>query len=247
MRRAVALSSVVLLAALAAGAAPGATKTRECNGLSVCVPVFGPWVVVPTGAASARPQTVYQLSCPQGFVAGGLDAELSVRTIEVTFDARLGSPVNPGVSTTRDAVFRATKTSSSPRRVSFRPHLGCVPSSGGGGPRPRTEIPRSSAPLQPAAVFAPTQQTIGRARNVPVKTGRRQRIAVACAHGEHLVSASNAIGFYTQAPPPAALLGAVSADLATRASRAIVTARNTLPAGVDAVLQVVAYCTGGGA
>ena len=50
----------------------------------------------------------YQLTCPRGHVVGGLDARLSVRGIDVSFLGRLGSPVNPGITTTRSAVFAAT-------------------------------------------------------------------------------------------------------------------------------------------
>jgi hypothetical protein len=245
MRRG-ALSIAALVAALAAASAPAAAKTRECTGLPVCVPIAGPWVVVPTADASARPQTVYQLSCPKGYIVGGLDAELSVRGIDVTFDARLGSPVNPGVSTTRDAVFRATKTDRSAGRSSFRPRLGCVPASGGGG-RPRTAIRWSLAPARIAAVFAPTQQTIGRARTVRLRPGRQQRVSVACGRGERLLGASHAVGFYTKAPPPAAFTGAVTTALTTQGSRASVTVRNALPGGVHAEVQVVAVCVGAGA
>ena len=85
----------LVLALAAASSASGAAKTKECNGLQVCVPVIGPWVVVPTAAASVRPQTSFVLSCPKGYIVGGLDAELSSRALDVTFDARLGAP--PGV------------------------------------------------------------------------------------------------------------------------------------------------------
>jgi hypothetical protein len=232
----------VVAGGLAVGVAPAASATQECKGLPICVPVAGPWVVVPTGAAGARPQTEYVLSCPRGFIVGGLDAELSVRDIELTFDGRVGSPVNPGVTTTRDAVFRATRTARSAGRASFRPHLGCLPASGGGGPRPRTGVSRSLAPV---AAFKPAPATVSHVKNAALRPGRAQTLAVSCAAGERLVGASRAFGFYTAAPPRAALVGAVTTSLATAGSRAVVHVRNTLPKGVRAVVQVVAICGGG--
>ena len=103
------LLGAALLAATAAVAdvAP-AGATNECRGLQVCVRVAGPWVVVPASSASPRPRVDFQLSCPRGFVIGGLDAELTDRAIDVEFGGRLGSPVNPGVTTSRSALFRAT-------------------------------------------------------------------------------------------------------------------------------------------
>jgi hypothetical protein len=85
-------------AALATAASAGATN--ECRGLMVCVPVHGPWVLTP-----ANEQVDFQLSCPPRFVVAGLDAELTHRSIDVAFVGGLGSPVNPGVTTTGDAVF----------------------------------------------------------------------------------------------------------------------------------------------
>jgi hypothetical protein len=239
MRR---LVPVLALCALAAGVGPAAGATRECRGLVVCVPVAGPWVVVPTGDAAARPQTEYDLSCPRGYIVGGLDAELSAKEIDLTFEGRLGSPVNPGVTTTRDAVFRATKTASAPARASFRPHLGCMPANGGGGTRPPTALPRALVSL---AAFPPGRPAVRHVRNVTVRRGRTQRVAVACAHGERLVGASHAYGFYTDAAPTPALAARVTVALATRGVRATVTVTNRLPAGVHAEVQVVAVCAGG--
>ena len=132
MRR-VLVAVAVAAATVAAGAGP-ARATNECKGLQVCVRVAGPWVVVPAAQGVQRPRVEFQLSCPRGFIVGGLDAELSDRAIDISFVAKIGSPVNPGISTSRAAVFVATYTGGSPRVATFRPHIGCVPASGGGGP-----------------------------------------------------------------------------------------------------------------
>ena len=42
----------VLAAALVAAAPAGATN--ECRGLMVCIPIAGPWVVVPTASIRAN-------------------------------------------------------------------------------------------------------------------------------------------------------------------------------------------------
>ncbi len=114
---------VVLAAAVPALVAgvPTAGATDECRGLQVCVPVAGPWVVVPTARELPRTTVRFQLSCPEGHVVGGLDAELTDRAIDVGFAARLGSPVNPGVSTERAALFSATYVGATARAASFRP------------------------------------------------------------------------------------------------------------------------------
>ena len=43
-----------------------------------------------------RPQVEFQLTCPRGYVVGGLDARLSVRAIDVSFLGTLGQPRQSG-------------------------------------------------------------------------------------------------------------------------------------------------------
>ena len=103
------LVALVAAAALAAPAGAQAPQTNECRGLMVCVPVPGPWVTVP--ARGAPPIVRYQLACPgEGRIVGGLDALISSEAVAVSFDAKIGSPVNPGISTTSAAVFTAVDT-----------------------------------------------------------------------------------------------------------------------------------------
>src|SRR5262249_44887715 len=131
---AVKLVALVLLvgAAVGAGLAAPAGATNECRGFRVCAPVAGPWVVVPTATTFPRPRVQYELSCPKGFVVGGLDAELTDRGIDVSFQALLGSPINPGITTKRTALFTAMSVAGPVRTATFRPHIGCLPGSGGG-------------------------------------------------------------------------------------------------------------------
>ena len=121
----------------------------------MCVRVAGPWVVVPASSVTPRPRVDFQLSCPRGFVIGGLDAELTDRAIDVEFVGRLGSPVNPGVTTSRSALFGATYAGAAPHGPSFRPHLGCLPAVGR-RVRARFHIRR------PSAVFPPGEPTVRR-------------------------------------------------------------------------------------
>ena len=221
-------------AALAAGVSP-AGATTECRGLQVCVPVAGPWVVVPTGRTVPRPRVEYQLTCPRGYIVGGLDAELTSRAIEIAFLGRLGSPVNPGVTTTRSAVFVATYVGSSRGVQTARPHIGCMPASGGG-----QRVPTA------VSVVPPGQPTTRRVKNTRLRPRRTQSVVQGCARGERLVAASHAVGFYKRRPPSAALVASVGAVQTIRGGRAIVQVRSGAALrGVRAVVQVSAVCAGG--
>jgi hypothetical protein len=230
-----ALVLVAALAAVAATAAP-AGATNECRGLAVCVKVRGPWVVVPAELGPSRRGVQFQLSCPRGFLAGGLDAELSDRAIDLDFFGLLGSPVGPGTTTSRSVLFRGVYTGSSPRTPTFRPHLGCLPASGGGtGPVPYRKL----------QAFPPAQPTIRRVRTVRLRVGN-VRATAACAAGERLISGWHAVGFFTASAPSAALVQSVSSARSVRANRVEVRVRSGLAVGeVRGVVQVGAVCGGG--
>lgn len=231
------LAALVVAAAagaLAAFAAP-AGATNECRGFQVCAPVAGPWVVVPTGTTVPRPHVEYQLSCPKGFVVGGLDAELTDRAIDVSFEAILGSPVNPGITTRRAALFSGRVVAGPPRTASFRPHIGCLPAAGGG-----SRIPTA------AHVVPPGHPSVRRVWNVNVHPGV-QVVRKACVSGETLVSATHAVGFFGATPPGAQLVHAVHASRAVRDGRVKVTIRAGRPAAsTRAVVQLDLTCAGGG-
>jgi hypothetical protein len=229
--------ALVLAAGLAALTAPSAGATNECRGLPVCVRVVGPWVVVPSGLKAPRARVDFQLACPRGYIVAGLDAELTDRAIDVEFAGKIGSPVNPGVTTSRAAVFRAMYTGSSPHGPTFRPHLGCIPSAGGGsGPVPFR---------RPTAVFPPGQPTVLRVKNVRLRTGLVRALA-ACGKSERLISSWHAVAFYSAAAPSLSLIQSVSAVRSVHASRVEVRARSG-PAvqTVKAIVQVGAVCGGG--
>ena len=232
-----AVAAVVLAASGAAltSARAATAATHECDGLQICVPVAGPWVVVPTGG-TPRARVDYQLDCPRGYIVGGLDAELSTRAIEVSFAGSLGSPVNPGITTSRAAVFSARYTGLDTRAAaSVRPHVGCIPASGGGG----------RVPTMASALFPPGHPTTRRVRTVRVRPGT-STVTQACASGERLIEATRAIGFYTQQPPGAGLSAAVRTRQVVRGSRVSVSIQaGQAVAGVRAVVQVGVVCAGG--
>jgi hypothetical protein len=224
-----------LLSAVAATAAP-AGATNECRGLQVCVKVRGPWVVVPVELGNARAGAQFQLSCPRGFIVGGLDAELSDRAIDLDFPGLLGSPVGPGTTTSRSVVFRGVYTGASARNPVFRPHLGCLPTSGGGsGPVPYRKL----------QAFPPGQPAVRRVRSVRLRAGTVRAVA-ACGAGERLLSGWHSVGFYTTNVPSAALARSVSTRQTSRGNRVEVRVRAGEEVnGVRAVVQVGAVCGGG--
>lgn len=217
MRRLVVLG-VVLLAAVAASPA-GATN--ECRGLMICVPVAGPWVVATPG------QTEFQLSCPKNYIVAGLDAELSTRGIDVGFVGSLGSPVNPGITTSRDAVFLG-RLVRGPSASTFRPHIGCVPASGGGRRTPTAYH-----------AYPPGKPTMRHVVQVRVNGGTATRSA-RCARNERLVSATHAVGFFGDAPPEAMLVRQVRAS--HRIHNGIATVTVSSAEGVGAVVQLAIAC-----
>ena len=220
----------VLVAALVVASPAGGAN--ECDGLMVCVPVAGPWVVVPTSGGVPRPRVEYQLTCPRGHVVGGLDARLSDRAIDLSFVGTLGSPVNPGISTSRSAVFVATYVGASARAPTFRPFIGCMPGAGGG-----TRIPTS------VAAFTPGLPTTRRVKTVRIRPGGAT-VTQRCTARERLVGASHAFGFATRTPPSASLVGSLSSDQAIRGSEVVVKVRADAEVGdVRAVVQVHAVCT----
>jgi hypothetical protein len=218
-------------AVLAAGAGP-AGATNECRGLQVCVRVHGPWIVVPT----SRTPVQFQLSCPRGFVVGGVDAELTDRAIDVDFLGRFGSPIGPGTTTSRTIVVRGAFTGAAARATTFRPHLGCIPAAGGGaGP----------VPFRRVQAVPPGEPTVRRVRNVRVRVGVVRAVA-ACASGERLIRGWHAVGFYRRTPPTAHQIRSVVVAQRVHADR--LEARALAGRDVDAVhtvLQVGAVCGGG--
>lgn len=206
-----------------------ARATDECNGLDVCISVPGPWVAVPAAARPRAQIVYYELTCPRRSVVGGLDAVRGDRSLDVRFLGALGSPVNPGITTARSVVFVVT---SARRRVTyFRPVIGCIPTSGGGG-RGTTGV---------AAQAGPPVRRVGTLR---VRPGGTQRLVLRCRGGERLVGSSHAVAFRMRAAPSARMLAGVIASRQERPRAVEVRARRSeaVPAGVRVEVQVHAVC-----
>ena len=228
MKRVVVIAALVLSAF--AARVDVASATSECRGFMACVPVAGPWVVVPVSQRMLRPQVQYQLTCPKGFIVGGVDAELSDRAIDVWFLGSAGSPVAPGRTTSRTIVFVATYVGVGGRAPTFRPHAGCIPGGGGG----------SRTPTAFSAVFPPGKATIRRVKTVRVRAGRS--IAVHCRNDERLVAAYSARGFATAKPPTAALVNSLSSRVKLSGGRISASVSGGAGRGV---VQLEAVCAGG--
>ena len=231
MRRNVRIGALVTTLAAALVAVAPAGSANECNGLQVCVPVAGPWVSLPSSGGAERPGVAWQLTCPRGYIVGGLDAQLTHRAIDVSFLGMLGSPVNPGITTSRSATFVGTYVGVSSGALSFKPYIGCMPASGGG-----SRVPTS------VSVFPPGQPVTRRAKTVRVRPGSAT-VTQACRRGERLVGASHAFGFFTRTPPSASLVSSVTGSRSARGGTVRVSVRGDAElGGVRAVVQVHALC-----
>jgi hypothetical protein len=140
--------------------------------------------------------------------------------------------VNPGITTTRSAVFLGTYVGRSASAApTFKPFIGCMPMAGGG-----SRIPTS------VSQFRPGRPVTRRAKTVRVRPGTAT-VTQRCTRGERLVGGTHAFGFSTRTPPSASLVGSVSG--AQTISDQSVVVRVTGDAelgGVRAVVQVQALC-----
>ena len=229
------MSARAAVASCVAGLALGlisvspAGAADECTGLRVCLPVAGPWVVVPSAGVD------YELACPlAGYIVAGIDARVAAEDVDVSFRGETGSPVGPGVTTRRSVVFRAVRTRAGAPATSFRPFIGCIPTSGGGG-RALTSVTARTA------VIKPTQPLRSVVVTKPVRS-RSLTVRAACPAGSRLIGSTHAVAFRRQLPPPAALLGSVRV-LRTVVEGVVVARVTATPlAGARAEVQVRALC-----
>ncbi|HEV2591906.1 MAG TPA: hypothetical protein VGU02_08430 [Gaiellaceae bacterium] len=220
MRR---LIIVAVIAAAAATASPAGAQ-NECKGIQKCIPVGGPWVYV-HGTA----ETQFLLSCGTKGVVAGVDALATNNAVRISWDGRIGSPVSPGVSTTRSVLFRGLVTG---RAGAFEPWIGCVPANGGGG--------RSTV----SARIAPGPSLDLRTRIVVVSPGEVKNASIACLPGEKLVGGWHAIAFRTKRAPSLAAAARVHAQHAIVGRKVVVSVAATDALSIDthAVVQVGAKC-----
>jgi hypothetical protein len=234
---------VAALVFLAPGVAGEARAAGECRGLDVCVSVPGPWVGVPAASAQQARVVHYQLTCPRRHIVAGLDALLPDRRLDVKFLGKLGSPVNPGISTGRSVVFVATYARQ--RRTSFRPFIGCIPQSGGGG-RDTTSYTPFDVATSVAARPRPPER---RVRTLRVRPGAVRRVVAGCPRGERLVGVSHAVGFRREAVPSGAVMAGVRVERRVSSGRVDLTAARSsaVPRGTRVEVQVHLLCARGGA
>jgi len=229
------LAAAAAAAAVAATAALPARAADECRGLQVCLPVAGPWVVVPP---VGQVPVEYELRCPlPAYVVAGVDARLASLGIDVSFRGETGSPVGPGVTTGNALLFTAVSTGPGGRPTSFRPFIGCVPASGGGGRALTTFTATRPGGLRPSRLVERTVVTR------PVSSGRTV-VTVRCSRDLRLVGGAHAVAFRTAEPPPPRLLTAVRV-VRSAVGNAIVARVTVAPGalgGVRAEVQVQALC-----
>lgn len=221
------VATVLAVAAGFAAAASTAGATNECRGLQTCVPVAGPWVVAPSDT-----QVQFQLACPRSFVVGGLDAELSDRGVDIGFVGSLGSPVNPGITTSSSALFLGRLVHGRNRAASFRPHIGCVPARGGGERTPTAY-----------RAFPPGKPSIRRVSQLTVRPGATRRLVARCGARERIAAATHALGFYGDAPPTPALVRTITVRQVGDGNRVLLEVKATrAAAGAGAVVQLDLVC-----
>lgn len=232
------VAALLVLLALGAGSPSGAAAAEECRGLPVCLPVAGPWVLVPARATGGPAPVEYELRCPlPGYVVAGVDARLADAEIDVSFRGETGSPIAPGVTTRSALLFTAVSTAARSRPSSFKPFIGCIPSRGGGS---RAQTSYAAPP--PSRGIAPTRPS---ARVVVTRrlAAGTTRVSVRCGPGARLLGGSYAVAFRSAAPPPEKVLRSVR--VTRRVAAGAVLARAVASAalsGVRAELQLHAVC-----
>lgn len=232
------LSVGLLLLAVGLGGLGEARAANECRGLQTCLPVPGPWVAIPAPVRGASSTTVWQLRCPlPGYIVAGIDAQVTDRAVDVSIRGENGAPVSPGVTTGREVLFTAVYTGGGSRATAFRPFLGCIPTSGGGG-RGETSVRRTAA-------FTPAKPLDRRVTERRLVSGATTRVVGRCPAGARLLGSDHAFGFRTGEEPGSTLLGAVRVrrSVAGRIVTAVGTVKPTVPASLRVLLQVHALCT----
>ena len=215
------------VAALAAIAVPGtAGAQNECNGVPTCVPVEGPWVVVP-----ANGEVIFALSCPQGKgIVAGTDALASSLDIHATFDGNLGAPIAFGRTTTTGVLFRAV--SGRHHAGSFKPFIGCIPA---------PASVRNTIAAKPSPTGPPLQLE---SRVVKLNPGYQKVFTIGCPPGEALVDSWSTPAFDSINEPDPGLASAivVKTTISGAKARLAISASEALPAGSHPEVQIGVRC-----
>lgn len=241
MSRRLSVAVAVLVVAGLLGGAGEARAADECRGLQVCLPVPGPWVAIPAPSGDGVPSVTWQLRCPlRGYLVAGIDSRVSDRSIDVSIRGENGAPVAPGVTTGREVLFTAVYTGAARRPTSFRPFIGCVPTSGGGG-RGQTSVRHPTA-------FAPGKPIDRRVLERRLVSGAATRVTGRCAPGARLLGSQQAYAFGIADEPGGTLLGAVSIRRATAGTRvtAVGAVAPAVPSRLPVLMQLHLICTKAG-
>ena len=177
-------------------------------------------------AGRPRDRDALALSCPQG-VAGGIDARVSDKDVAVDFPGRLGSPVNPGITTTDSLIFRGTYVGTVQRATSLPARTSAASRRAGGGPRTRTSF-------QQHALLKPGQPITFRVRTITVEPGTLARATLSCKPGERMLGEQPRASACTRTDVPTrAELAAVRVSACAAATQILVSAtRRGLEGGV---------------
>jgi hypothetical protein len=231
---------VLALAAVGLTGAGTAVAADECKGLQTCLPVPGPWVVIPAPTRGGASTVVWEMRCPlKGYIVAGVDARVSDRAIDISIRGENGAPVSPGVTTGREVVFTAVYAGGAPRPTSFQPFVGCIPTSGGGG--------RGETAYRRAAAYVPVKaidRRVVRKRLVP---GASVRVVGGCPAGTRLLGSSSAYGFRSATQPGLTLLRAVSVRRVVSGRRVVAVASLApgVPQSIPAEFQLHSLCSRG--
>ena len=220
--------------------AGGAGAANECKGLQTCLPITGPWVVIPAPARGAASSAVWEMRCPlRGYIVAGIDARVSDRAIDVSIRGENGAPVSPGVTTGRAVVFTALYAGGAPRPTSFQPFIGCIPTSGGGG--------RGETAVRRPAAFTPVKALDRRVVRKRLVSGATVKVVGGCPAGTRLLGTSHAYAFRTEAEPGFTLLRAVTVRRVVTGRRVVATATlaPAVPQSVPVELQLHSLCSRG--
>jgi hypothetical protein len=237
----IAIVAVVVLACVVGLARPGAARAAdECRGLQTCLPVPGPWVVIPAPTRGGVSTVVWEMRCPlRGYIVAGVDARVADRATDVSIRGENGAPVGPGVTTGREVVFTAVYTGGQPRPTSFQPFIGCVPTSGGGA--------RGETAVRRPAAYVPAKPIDRRVTRKLLVSGASVRAVGRCPAGTRLLGATHAYGFHIPTEPGSTLLGAVRVRRTTsgRTVSAVATVAASVPQSLRVELQLHALCSRG--
>jgi hypothetical protein len=220
MKRAVRLAVVPGLLLLAAAtfaasslARPATTPfyllpaaTKECQNVTHCKAVSGPWVAVP-----AEGEATFLFGCPmrRSFVVGGTDARASSTDIRVWFDGALGAPIGePRISAKDGAVLLFHAISNDHKPGSFQPILGCVSLT---DLSKRSTVSARVAATVPGTSPGPPVDLRSSAVALQLATGLlKPKYNLKCPKSEPLVGSWDAKVFGTATPPDPAYAKAIT-------------------------------------